>query len=491
MTAPVWMALPPEIHSTLLSSGPGPASLLAAAAAWSSLSATYASAADELSATLAAVQAGAWDGPTAERYAAAHLPYLAWLMRASANSAVAAARHETAATAYTAALAAMPTLPELASNHTVHGVLVATNFFGINTIPIALNEADYARMWVQAATTMTTYQAVSTAVVASAPPTDPAPPIMNTRDSTGGGSGDGGDDIVDDDSGTPYDLNWWINRFLEIPETLFRDLAEFPQNPAKAIADLLRDIPLLIADEFDHLGEALQAFPQLAAVPFAVPGGFGGGIAGLTLLAGIQPAAAPIPEPAAVPAPMPQAPGAPAVSRAPVVSAVPVAAPAPAPVSTPAPAPAPASAPATAAPPPPPVTGGEAVTFPYLVGGPGIGTDSGMGSGAQRKASEPRSAAVAAPAAASVSERQRARRQRRATMKDHYRGYEYIDLEPDDGPIPDPGLSVASDRGAGSPGFAGTAPVGSTEATGLTTLAGDEFGNGPSAPMLPGSWDSD
>ncbi len=175
MTAPVWMALPPEIHSALLSSGPGPAGLLAAAAAWSSLSTTYASAADELAATLAAVQAGAWEGPTAERYAAAHLPYLAWLMRASANSAVAAVRHETAATAYTAALAAMPTLPELAANHTVHGVLVATNFFGINTIPIALNEADYARMWVQAATTMTTYQAVSTAAVASAPQTDPAP----------------------------------------------------------------------------------------------------------------------------------------------------------------------------------------------------------------------------------------------------------------------------------------------------------------------------
>ncbi len=119
MTAPIWMALAPEIHSTLLSSGPGPAGLLASAASWSSLSEAYASAADELSATLAAAQAAAWEGPSAERYVAAHLPYLAWLARASAKSAAVAAEQETAATAYTTALAAMPTLPELAANHAI------------------------------------------------------------------------------------------------------------------------------------------------------------------------------------------------------------------------------------------------------------------------------------------------------------------------------------------------------------------------------------
>ena len=484
MTAPIWFASPPEVHSALLSSGPGPGSLLAAAGAWNSLSAEYASVAEELSAVLAEVQAGAWQGPSAERYVAAHLPYLAWLVQSSAKSASEAVQQETAATAYTAALAAMPTLPELAANHIIHGVLVATNFFGINMIPIALNEADYVRMWIQAATTMSTYQAVSSAAVASTPQTDPAPQIVNASASSG--SSDSGTlPIVDNDSGNPYSLSWWVNRVTEVTDTFGRDIQLIEQNPVQGLTQLWSDIGGLASDEFGHAIEVVQAFPQILALPLVVPVGAAGGLAGLAGLAGIQPEAATVPAVAA--APTPQTHSLPAVTSSPVA----IGAGGTAPGTSPSPSPASTASSVAGAAPPPAAAGGAGFLPPYAVGPPGIGVGEGMSLGAKTQEPTSRGSAkapeIAAVAAAAAVPR---RRRRRVAMRGY--GDEFMDMNVQVDPdwsAPPGGKTVASDQGAGPLGFAGAQSKGSTQAAGLATLSGDEFGGGPNMPMLPNTWD--
>src|SRR6476620_9540189 len=92
-----------------------------------------------------------------------------------AKATLAAVAHGEIAAAYTTAVIMMPTMPELINNHVVHGVLVSTNFFGVNTIPIGMNEADYIRMWNQAADTQTTYDGVTALAVDSIPDTPPSP----------------------------------------------------------------------------------------------------------------------------------------------------------------------------------------------------------------------------------------------------------------------------------------------------------------------------
>lgn len=266
MTAPVWMASPPEVHSALLASGPGPGPLLAAATAWNSLDAEYSSVAADLAAELAAVQAGAWQGPSAESYVAAHFPYLAWLTQASVASQKSAAQLELAAAGYVSAVAAMPTLAELQANHILHGVLVATNFFGINTIPIALNDADYVRMWIQAAAAMGTYATVSGAALAAVPHTAPAPVVVKDP-----GIGHLGDIPPIPPPEPPWwlEILAWLQKFAtlleEVLTTFVNELWMWVQEALLVAAEILETF---LSELWMWVQEALLVFQEILTAFF-------------------------------------------------------------------------------------------------------------------------------------------------------------------------------------------------------------------------------
>jgi PPE-repeat protein len=460
MSMPIWAAFPPEVNSAALSTGPGPASLLNSEAAWLALSAEYDSAAQELSSLLAGVQAGTWQGPSAEAFVAAHVPYLAWLLQNSANSSAAALEHETVVAAYHAALAAMPTLAEIAANRALNSSLVATNFFGVNTIPIALNEFDYLRMWLQAATAMAMYEAVSETAMTWVPPTAPPPAIQK------------GNPPHQDAGGGADQLSWWVTRVQEVAQELNTDLSQPGSNPSTAIHTLLTD-PLLL--KVPHwAGESLYTFipqaPQLAQLSFGLivpflPVASAGGLAGL---AGVQQPVSP-PMPVAAAAPAPSHTGAP-VAMAPGLGAT-----TPTPATTPAHVPAP-TAPASATEPAmPPAAVVPGVSYPYLVGPPGLGLGDQMSAstGAKQKSPEPETAAAVAP---TTPDKESRRRRRRTGLIDRGYRHEYLDS------------STASDPGA-TARFTGIARGAGTRPAGLTTLAGDSLGSGPTIPMLPSSWD--
>ncbi|TEA09127.1 putative PPE family immunogenic protein PPE68 [Mycobacteroides salmoniphilum] len=101
-----------------------------------------------------------------------------WLQGQAVLSFKAGAQCELQAAAHTTASVSTPQLPDIARNHVTHAVLEATNFLGINGVPIAENETDYlVRMWNQAGDTMAGYESETMANVAGLANIVPAQPM--------------------------------------------------------------------------------------------------------------------------------------------------------------------------------------------------------------------------------------------------------------------------------------------------------------------------
>lgn len=270
-----------------------------------------------------------------------------------------------------------------------------------------------------------------------------------------------------------------IWQFLQDPiGNSIKIIIAFLTNPIQA---LITYGPLLFALGYQIFFNLVgwPTWGMILSSPFLLPAGLGLGLAAIAFLpivlapAVIPPASTPLAA-AAVAA------GSvwPAVSMAvtgagTAGAATPAAGAAPSAGAAPAPA-----APATA-------------SFAYAVGGSGDwGPSLGPTVGGRGGIKAPAATVPAAAAAAATRGQSRARRRRRSELRDY--GDEFLDMDSDSGFGPSTGDhgAQASERGAGTLGFAGTATKERrVRAVGLTALAGDEFGNGPRMPMVPGTWE--
>jgi PPE-repeat protein len=180
-------ALPPEVNSARIYSGPGSAPLRTASAAWNLLAAELEQAATGYQSTIDTLADDEWRGPTSASMVAAVDPYIDWMNTTAGKAGHTAAQASAAATAYETAYAMTVPPVAVAANRAQLAMLVATNVLGQNTAAIAANEAHYGEMWAQDAAAMYGYagsSASATTVQQLTPPPETANPAAAAQQSS-------------------------------------------------------------------------------------------------------------------------------------------------------------------------------------------------------------------------------------------------------------------------------------------------------------------
>jgi PPE-repeat protein len=169
-----FLTSPPEIISSLLSSGPGSAPMLAAAASWDGVASALGSAAQSFSSVTSWLADQAWQGPASAAMMQTTARYTAYLTEAATQAQTAAAQAQAAASAYESTVAGIVHPAFVAANRNQLVQLVISNLFGQNAPAIAAAESDYERMWAQDVAAMIGYHGGSSAAVAQLPSWEPA-----------------------------------------------------------------------------------------------------------------------------------------------------------------------------------------------------------------------------------------------------------------------------------------------------------------------------
>ena len=171
-------ALPPEVSSALIYSGPGSSSLTAAASAWNAVAAELASTAQGLDKVVVSLASESWLGPSSAAMVAAVQPYVSWVSTTAGQAEHAAVQAQSAAAAFETVFASVVPPPLIAANRAELAQAVQTNVLGLNNNVIAQLEAQYAEFWSQNASALYNYAASSAAATKISSFTE-APAIAN------------------------------------------------------------------------------------------------------------------------------------------------------------------------------------------------------------------------------------------------------------------------------------------------------------------------
>jgi PPE-repeat protein len=155
-----FLALPPEVTSALINSGPGAGSLIEASAAWQRVGNELDNSVSTYTAVLSSLMES-WDGPSSAAMVQAVQPYITWLRNTAQQSQQMATSAQAAATAFNSARSVVVPLAAVTANRTRLAQLLATNGFGRNLPAIAATEDQYQAMWANNSAALSRYQAAT------------------------------------------------------------------------------------------------------------------------------------------------------------------------------------------------------------------------------------------------------------------------------------------------------------------------------------------
>lgn len=171
-------ALPPEVSSALIYSGPGSSSLTSAASAWNAVAAELASTAQGLDTVVSQLASDSWLGPASAAMVAAVEPYVSWVSTTAGQAEHAATQASSAAAAFETVFASVVPPPLIAANRAELAQAVSANLLGQYNNLISQLEAQYAEFWSQNASALYGYASSSAAATKITSFTE-APAIAN------------------------------------------------------------------------------------------------------------------------------------------------------------------------------------------------------------------------------------------------------------------------------------------------------------------------